>query len=432
MWARIAYARLCVLGGVLTVTLTVQCGGKAAPTVPPPPVVSVAAVEQREVPGYREFAGVLQAYVSADLRARVEGFLVEQRYVEGAFVKQGQVLFVIDPKPFEAARLQAEGNLAQARAELEKAEADVARDQPLVAKQAVSRQDLDHAVAAKDAAVGQVAAAEGALRTASLNLGYTRVVAAIDGIAGIAQVRMGNLVGQGQPTLLATVYQVDPIRMVWSLPERDYIGLAATIAEFERAEASGGPVPPEARGIQLVLADGSIFPSKGKIAIVGGPVDPATGTLTVQALFPNPDPLLRPGQYGRMRIRNDIPRAVVVPQRAVAQIQGQDQVAVVGPDDKVDMRAVTLGPLSGAFVVVENGLRPGERIVIDGVSKVRAGQPVIAKPADTSALPMASAPVEVEKKQPPAAPPDQRGVTEQQPTGSGVPAPSGSTGTPQR
>jgi membrane fusion protein, multidrug efflux system len=432
MWTRFAYAGLCVLGGVFMITLTADCGGKAKSTAPQPPVVSIATVAQRDVPGYREFAGVLQAYVSAEMRARVEGFLMEQHYVEGAVVKRGQLLFVIDPQPFEAARVQAEGNLAQARAALEKAEADVARDQPLVVKQAVSRQDLDHAVAAKDSAEGQVAAAEGALRTASLNLGYARVLAPIDGIAGIAQVRIGNLVGQGQPTLLATVYQVDPIRLVWSLPERDYIGLAATIAEFERAEATGGPVPPEARGIQLVLADGSIFPSKGKIAIVGGPVDPATGTLTVQALFPNPDRLLRPGQYGLMRIRNDISQAVVVPQRAVAQLQGQDQVAVVGADDKIDMRTVTLGPLSGAFVVVERGLEPGERIVVDGVSKVRGGQTVSSKPADTSALPMASAPVEVEKKQPPAAPSDRRGATEQQPTGSGVPAPSGSAGTPRR
>jgi membrane fusion protein (multidrug efflux system) len=417
---------------VLGVALASGCG-KPKPTSPPPPVVSVAPVEQRDVPGYREYAGVLQAYVSAEARARVEGFLLEQRYTEGAFVKQGQVLFVIDPKPFEAAKLQAEGNLAQAKAALEKAEADVARDRPLVEKQAVSQEDLDHAVAARDSAVGQVATAEGALRTANLNLGYTRVVALVDGIGGIAEVRIGNLVGQGQPTLLATVYQVDPIRLVWSLPEREYIDLAQTVADFERAQAKeGGAIPPEASSVQLVLADGSLFPAKGSIAIVGGPVDPATGTLTVQALYPNPDRLLRPGQYGRIRFRNDIQHAVVVPQRAVAQLQGQDQVAVVSEGDKIGMRSVKLGPRSGAFVVVDSGLRPGERIVIDGVSKVRDGQPVIAKPADTSALPLATAPVEVEKRQPPAAPSGRQGVTAPQPTGSSVPAPGGSTLPPQR
>ncbi len=416
----------------LAVLLTTACGARPKPTAPPPPVVSVAEAALRDVPLYDEYAGTLQAYVSADARARVEGFLLEQHFAEGSLVKTGQLLFVIDPKPFEAAKLQAEGNLAQAKAAFEKASADVDRDRPLVAKQAVSQQDLDHAVADKDAAMGQVVAAEGALRTAALNLGYTRVVAPVGGITGIAQVRIGNLVGQGQPTLLATVYQVDPVRMVWSLPERDYINLAALIAEFERAEAQGGAVPPEARGLQLVLANGSLYPYQGEVAIVGGPVDPATGTLTVQALFPNPDQRLRPGQYGLLRIRHDIKQAVVVPQRATAQIQGQDQVAVVGPEDKIDMRSVKLGPQSGSFVVVESGLRPGERIVIDGIAKVRAGQRVMTSPADTSALPMASAPVEVEKSAPPP-PSTGQGVTAPQPTGSSaVPAPSAPPAPPRR
>jgi membrane fusion protein (multidrug efflux system) len=419
-------SRAHVLVGVSLVLalLTTRCGAKHEPTAPPPTVVSVAAAVQRDVPVYDDYAGTLQAYVSADVRARVEGFLLEQHYTEGSLVKTGQILFVIDPKPFEAAKLQAEGNLAQAKAALEKADADVARDRPLVAKQAVSQQDLDHAIAAKDSAMGQVVAAKGTLRTAILNLGYTRVVAPVDGIAGIAQVRIGNLVGQGQPTLLTTVYQVDPMRMVWSLPERDYIDLAARIAEFERTETSGGVVPPEARGLRLVLANGNVFPYEGRIAIVGGPVDPATGTLTVQALFPSPDRLLRPGQYGRLRIKRDVKQAVVVPQRAVAEEQGQDHVAVVSPDDKIEMRPVKLGPTSGAFVVVESGLKPGERIVIDGIEKekVRAGQPVATKPADTSALPMASA-----EEGPPAAPSARQGVAAPQPSGSSIPTPSAST-----
>jgi membrane fusion protein (multidrug efflux system) len=410
--------------------LAMDCGGEPKATGPAPPVVSVAVAAERDVPLSDEYAGTLQAYVSAEARARVEGFLLEQHYTEGSFVKAGQLLFVIDPKPFDAARLQAEGSLVQAKAALEKAEADVARDRPLVAKQAVSQQDLDHAIAAKDSATGQVAAAEGALRTANLNLGYTRVAAPVDGIAGIAQVRIGNLVGQGEPTLLATVYQVDPVRMVFSLPERDYIDLAARIAAFERTEAQGGAAPPETRGLQLVLANGSLFQYQGQIAIIGGPVDPATGTLTVQALFPNPNQELRPGQYGRLRIRNDIQQAVVVPQRAVAPIQGQDQVAIVGPEDKIEMRPVKLGPQSGAFVVVESGLEPGERLVVDGVQKVRAGQAVMAKAADTSALPMATAPVEVEKA--PAAPSGRPGVTAPQPSRSAVPTPSGSTASPPR
>jgi len=350
--------------------------------------VSVAAVAQNDVPVYSEYVGTLDAYVNADARARVLGMLLEQHYTEGSRVKAGQLLFVIDPKPYEAAKLQAEGALAQAKAALEKGNADVARDTPLVAKQAVSQQDLDNAIASRDSAIGQVAAAQGQLQTALLNLGYTRVTSPVDGIAGIAQIRIGNLVGQGEPTLLATVSQVDPMRVVASLAERDYIALAAHLAEFERIEAQGGIHSPEAKAIQLVLADGSVFPFAGHLAIVGAQVNPATGTLTVQALFPNPDQLLRPGQYARVRIKQEIKQAVVVPQRAVAQTQGKDQVAVVGSEDKIVMRSVKLGATSGAFVVVEDGVKPGERIVIDGIGKVRAGQSVMAKPADTSSLPM--------------------------------------------
>jgi membrane fusion protein (multidrug efflux system) len=389
--------------GSCLVLLGASCGGKHAPTAPPPPVVSVAEVARRDVPLYSEYAGTLDAYVNAEARARVQGVLLEQRYIEGAYVKAGQLLFVIDPKPYEAAKLQAEGALAQAKAALEKANADVARDTPLVAKQAVSRQDLDDAIAAKDSAIGQVASAQGRLQAALLDLGYTRVASPIDGIAGIAQVRIGNLVGQGDPTLLATVSQVDPMRVVGTLAEREYLGLARRIAEFERITAQrGGAAPPDAKVIELVLADGSVFPHTGRFAIFGTQVNPATGTLTVQALFPNPDQLLRPGQYGRVRLEQDIKAAVVVPQRAVTQVQGQDQVAVVDSGDKVALRPVTLGPTSGAFVVVASGLAPGERVVIDGVDKVHAGLPVTAKPADTSDLPMGRPRSEEEKAPLPA------------------------------
>jgi membrane fusion protein (multidrug efflux system) len=428
MWRRLAGARDRLLAGCCIALFFAGCGAKRAPASTPPPVVSVAAVGQKDVPVYSEYAGTLDANVNAEARARVQGILLEQHYAEGTFVKAGQLLFVIDPKPYQAAKLEAEGALTQAKAALEKANADVARDTPLVEKQAVSRQDLDNAVAARDSAVGQVAAAQGRLDNAMLDLGYTRVTSPIDGIAGIAQVRIGNLVGQGQPTLLTTVSQVDPMRISWSLAEREYIGLASVIAEFERTEAQGaGQLPPEAKAIQLVLADGSLFPSTGRVAIVGSQVNPATGTLTVQAFFPNPEQLLRPGQYGRVRFRREIAQATVVPQRAVTQLQGQNQVAVIGPEDRIEMRTVKLGHESGAFVVVEDGLRPGEKIVIDGVSKVRAGQPVTAQPADTSGLPVESAPFEPEKRAP-STPSGTRGVTAPQPPGSTPePPPSPST-----
>jgi len=251
-------SRACARAGLylsLVSLLSTSCGGKQAPATPPPPVVSVAAVARRDVPVYSEYIGTLDANVNADARARVEGILLEQHYTEGSWVKADQLLFVIDPKPYEAAKLQAEGALAQAKAALEKATADVARDTPLVAKQAVSQQDLDNATAARDSAIGQVASAQGQLQTALLNLGYTRVASPVDGIAGIAQMRIGNLVGKGEPTLLATVSQVDPIRVVVSLPEREYIALASRLAEFERIEARGidyfvvsPPKPMEGRG----------------------------------------------------------------------------------------------------------------------------------------------------------------------------------------
>jgi len=373
------------------------CGGKREPQRPPPPVVSVAEAVEKDVPVYLERAGTLDAYVNADARARVEGVLLEQHYVEGSFVKAGQLLFVIDPKPFEAAKLQAQGNLEQAKAALAKAAADIARDRPLVAQQAVSQQDLDHDVAARDTANGQVASAEGALRTAVLNLGYTRVASPVDGIAGIAQVRIGNLVGQGSPTLLATVSQIDPIRMIWTFSERDYVSLAKRIRAFSLAVGDGGVVTDtDINNIELVLADGSVYPRSGRLAIISSKVDPTTGTLTAQALFPNPEQLLRPGQYGRVRIKEEVKHAVLIPQRAVVQTQAQNHVAVVGADDNVEIRTVKLGPVTGAFVIVDEGLKAGERIVIDGVDKAKSGQPVTVTPADTSALPLASAPVEVQ------------------------------------
>jgi membrane fusion protein, multidrug efflux system len=424
-------SRACARAGLYVALVSTSCSGKQAPAAPPPPVVSVAAAAQKDVPVYSEYIGTLDGYVNADARARVQGILLEQHYTEGSPVKAGQLLFVIDPKPYEAAKLQAEGALAQAEAALEKANADVARDTPLVAKQAVSQQDLDNAIASRDSAIGQVASARGQLETAVLNLGYTRVTSPVDGIAGIAQVRIGNLVGQGEPTLLATVSQVNPMRVVVSLAEREYLALASRLAEFERIEAQGGIHSADARAIQLILADGSVFPYAGHLAIVGAQVNPATGTLTVQALFPNPDQLLRPGQYARVRAKQEIKQAIVVPQRAVAQTQGKDEVAVLGAEDKIEMRTVKLGATSGAFVVVEDGLKPGERIVIDGISKVRAGQAVMAKPADTSALPMESAPVLVEKVTP-APPSSGQGVTAPQPAGSAAPTPGASTAPSRR
>ncbi len=378
------------------------CGQENKSAPPPPPIVAVAPVTQRDVPTYVEFSGTLDAQVNAEVRARVAGVLLAQNYREGSVVKAGQLLFTIDPEPFRAALLQAHGTLEQARAALEKANADIARYRPLVEKRAATKEQLDNAMAARLTALGQQEAAKGALHQAELNLGYTRVVSPIEGIADIAQVRVGNLVGQGSPTLLTTVSSLDPMRLVFQISEYAYLEYAQRIRELserslaEQARPSDDPT----RRLELVLAGGRLYPHRGYIAIVGRQIDPSTGALTVQAFFPNPDLLLRPGEYGHARFMNKIDNAMVVPQRAVRTLQGQTQVVVVDPQGRADVREVKLGPVSGAFVVVETGLQPGERVVVEGAQKVKSGQPVSVTPADTSTLQLSSAPVEVPAGQP--------------------------------
>lgn len=378
--------------------------GKGHPAGPPPPVVSVAPVTERDVPVYVEFSGTLDAQVNAEVRARVAGVILAQNYREGSVVKAGELLFTIDPAPFRAALLQAHGTLEQARAALEKAEADIARYRPLVEKKAATKEQLDNAIAARLTALGQVEAAKGALHQAELNLGYTRVVSPIEGIADIAQVRVGNLVGQSSPTLLTTVSALDPMRLVFQISEYAYLEYAQRIRELSERSLSQQAKPSDdpTRRLELVLASGRVYPHIGYIAIVGRQIDPSTGTLTVQAFFPNQDMLLRPGQYGHARFMNKIENAVIVPQRAVRNLQGENQVAVVGPDDHVDVRQVKLGPVSGAFVVVQSGVKPGERVVVEGVQKVKTGQPVTVAPADTSSLQLSSAPVPVPEAPPPS------------------------------
>ena len=361
--------------------------------------MSVAPAAAKNVPIYVEFAGTLDGYINADVRARVAGVLVSQSYREGSFVKFGDVLFTIDPAPFRAARLEARGALEQARAAFEKADADVARYLPLVEKRAATREQLENAIAARHSAEGQTQAARAKLEQAELNLGYTRITAPVDGIAGIAEVRVGNLVGQGTPTLLTTVSNVDPIRFTFHIGESAYVEYAERLKQL----AQGPPQAPNdpAHSVKLVLAGNRPYPFEGYIAVVGREVDPSTGTLMLQALFPNPERLLRPGQYGRLRFTDELKDAVVVPQRAVQSQQGQDQVAVIDDSGKAELRTVKLGPVTGAFVIVESGLKAGEKTVIDGLQKVHAGRPVSATPADTSALPLSSLPVEVLTPPPP-------------------------------
>ena len=356
------------------------CGKKAPPQMPPP-VVEVVPVVQRDVPVYREAIGTLDGYVNAQIRPQVEGYLLKQAYKEGSLVRPGDLLYRIDPRQFQAALDQAKGQLARAEAALENARQTVARYGPLAAENAISQQELDNAIATERQAQASVESARAALATARNNLNWTNVTSPIEGIAGKSAAQLGDLVTP--QTVLTTVSQVDPIKLIFPISEQSYMRYAGLI--------SGGSAPP----IQLILADGSTHPAQGRLLFANRQVDVKTGTITLEAAFPNPGNLLRPGQYGKARGAADLLKgALLVPQRAVVELQGNYMVAVVGPDNKIEMRPIQRGqPIEESFVV-EKGLKPGERVVVEGVQKVRPGQIVNPKPASAggpSATPSAPA-----------------------------------------
>lgn len=358
-----------VLCGLLLLCLAACSGEDAAP--PPPAQVYVADVLQRDVPVYMELVGQTEGSQDVEIRARVEGFLDTVAFAEGRFVHRGDLLYQIDPKPLQAALAKARADLATSQARLDQADITVNRMKPLAEQQAVSLQELDNALATQNAARAQVDAGKAAVDKAQLDLGYTTITSPIDGIVGITQVKAGNLVGANSSTLLTTVSQVDPILFRGGISEADYLRLARSIKA--RGESRGD----EAMDVQLLLADGTTYPHQGKLEAIERAVDPTTGTLTVQVTFPNPDRLLRPGQYGRLRFVSEIRRdALLVLQRAVREMQGQYSVAVVDADNKVRMQRVTVGPRDGDLWVIEDGLKPGERVVVEGVQRLKDGMAV--------------------------------------------------------
>lgn len=353
---------------------TAGCGGTVA-VAPAPAEVYVAEVQTRDVPEYLDMVGQTAGFQDVEIRARVEGFLETVNFREGSFVKRGDLLYVIDRKPFEALQAAAKAEQATAQARLEKANNDVARYTPLVAKQAVSQQELDNALAARDAARSQVDAARAAVDKATLDLGYTRVFSPISGLVGTTQVKPGNLVGRGESTLLTTVSQIDPITFRVGITEADYLRIA-------KRDPSRIGEAPKAEGIELRLADGSQHPHKGKLGPVERAVDPTTGTLGAEFEFPNPDHVLRPGQFGRARVLLDLkPGMLLVQQRAVQELQNLYSVAVVDGEGKVSFRNVKVGPRIDSMWVIEEGLRSGERVVVEGLQRVQEGATVTAKPA---------------------------------------------------
>jgi len=430
---------------VLAFLIFVSRSNKPAEAAPPPIDVQVVKVEQKDVPVYNEWIGTTAGMVNADIRSQVSGYLLRQDYKEGSFVKKGQLLFEIDPRPFQAALdqaqgqvaqfqgqleqansqvkqaeaqvaqansqlLQAQAQLAQARANQVKTQLDVNKYAPLLEQKAVTQQDYDNAaqsnevakaqVKAADAGIetaraqlraasaqvgtakatvkaaeGQVENAKAGVRTAQLNLSFTRIISPIDGIAGLAQAQVGNLVNT-QSAALTTVSTVDPIKIYFTLSEQQYLYFNKAGLINARSGASVEQIE-----LELILADGSTFPQKGNFYFADRQVDEKTGAIRMAGLFPNPENVLRPGQYGRVRAvtatKND---ALLVPQRAVTELQGTYQVAVVGRDNKVEIRTVKVGDRADSNWIIEDGLKAGESVIVEGLQKVRPGAVVNPKP----------------------------------------------------
>jgi RND family efflux transporter MFP subunit len=404
---------------------------KPAQAAPRPPDVEVVRVEQKDVPVYSEWIGTTEGMVNADIKAQVTGYLLRQDYQEGSFVKKGQLLFEIDPRPLQAVVNQAKGDLAksesqvqqavtqldqalaqlaQANSQLMQAEAnqrktqlDVNKYGPLLEQKAVTQQEFDNADQANEAtraqveavksqikaatagvgtakaaiiaAKAQVESSQAAVRTAELNLSFTRIVSPIDGIAGIAQAQVGNLISTTSAPL-TTVSTVDPIKVFFTLSEQQYLAFNKRNLIEARRGASVVQIQ-----LELILADGTNYPQSGSFFFADRQVDQKTGAIRLAGIFPNPGNVLRPGQYGRVRaVTATKPAALLVPQRAVSELQGSNQVAVVGSDNKIDMRTVKVGERSGSMWVIEDGLKDGETVVVEGIQRIKAGAVVNPKP----------------------------------------------------
>jgi membrane fusion protein (multidrug efflux system) len=404
---------------IATVLLTAAgcSSAESAPSSAPPLTVAVAEVVQKDVPIYSEWIGTLDGSVNADIKAQVPGYLVKQEYTEGTFVKAGQLLFQIDPRPFRAGLEQAEGQLAQSQGQLEQAHAqlalaeaqvavaqanqgrvqlDVDRYIPLARQQAITQQDLDNAtqnnIAAKaqlqaakaqvetakaqiTAATAAVQAAKAAVETARINLGFTSITSPIDGIPGVAQQQVGALVSASSGPI-TTISTVDPIKVYATVSEQTYLEYHRRFPTPEAVRANNQRLE-----LELILADGTSYPHRGKFYFADRSVDVRTGAIRLVGLFPNPGNVLRPGQYGRVRTSTrTVQAALLVPQQSVIDLQGTHQLALVDSSNRVSIRSVKLGETVGHDWIVQEGLQPGERIIVEGLQKVRQGALVNPRP----------------------------------------------------
>jgi membrane fusion protein (multidrug efflux system) len=335
-------------------------------------LVTVATVEQRDVSLNGDWVATLDGYVNAQIQPQVSGYLIKQDYREGSVVQSGEVLFEIDPRPFQATLDQAEGQLAQARAQLGLADINVMRDTPLAKARAIAQSQLDNDVQQQAAQIAAVRTAEANVEQAQLNLGFTKVRSLVTGIAGRAMTQVGNLVSQS--TALTTVSQVNPVKVYFSISEQEYLGLSGRVKAGGKTDLlSGGNAIP----LRLMLGNGQLYPYKGRIVFVDRQVNPETGTIQIAGSFPNPQNLLRPGQFGRIKAETEVRHgALVIPQRAVNELQGSYQVAVVDSNNTVQIRNVALGPQLGSDLIITSGINPNERVVTEGVSKLKDGMRV--------------------------------------------------------
>jgi len=369
---RLSAFLVCILFVVPLLSLA-GCGRGNAEIKLPDTDVLVAPPVQQDVPVHSEWVATLDGYVNAEIHPQVSGYIIKQDYKEGSVVRKGLVLFEIDPRPFQATLDRAKGELAQAEAALSKSTIDVDRDTPLVEQKAVPKEKLDNEVQARRAAEAAVESSKAAVERAALDLGWTKVTSLVDGVAGIAEVQMGNLVGP--PVRLTAVSQVDPIKVYFPVSEQEYL-------RAKHVSSSGEPINLFDTSPELILADGTVYPHKGKVIMTDRQVDTNTGTIRMVAAFPNPGNVLRPGQYGRVRIQTSFKKgALLVPQTAVKELQGGYEIALLGAGNKAIIRPVKAGEKVGTMWVIDEGLKADDQVLVEGVEKVKDGTSVVPKPA---------------------------------------------------
>jgi RND family efflux transporter MFP subunit len=354
----------------------IGCGKKETAAVLTPPEVLVMEAKTRDVPVYREWIGTIDGSENAEVRARVAGHLIKRSYEEGSLVKKGDPLFEIDPRPSEAALAQAKSELEQGKAAALAAAAERDRSDKLFAQKVISEQEHTNKTQLNEANQAKVQALTAAVEEAQLNVNFCHVTSPVEGIAGLAKAQVGDLVGTGINDVLTSVSTLDPAKILFPVSEADYLAAIRRVQE-----ALNKPLDERPESIELILADGSTFPNKARLQSVDRQVQASTGTILVTALVKNPGSILRPGFYARARIVADVLKdAVVVPQRAVSEVQGAYQLGIIGGDNKAEIRPVKVGARTGTDWVITSGLKPGEKVVVEGLQKIKTGAPVVAKP----------------------------------------------------